>query len=87
MNKNIAQALVFMAGCAVAVCSVQAGTVNDVGPTVRRALDMQSSGRKSVVTRPMLKDVADRTYERYLESFTHPIPEQFDRDETFSSGG
>ena len=33
----------------------------------------------------MLEDVADRSYERYLESFTYPIPERFERDNSFSS--
>jgi hypothetical protein len=25
-------------------------------------------------------EVADRVYQRYLQSFTHPIPEQFERE-------
>jgi len=89
MKRNAVQALVIASGCVFSAGAVHAGTVNDIGPTVHRALEMQRSGRNSVVTRPMLKDVADRTYERYLESFTYPIPEQFERDESFSadSGG
>ncbi len=57
-----------------------AGQVTDIGGTTLGVLEMQRSGEKSVETRPMLKDVADRTYERYLESFTHPIPDQFERE-------
>ncbi|GAB3674797.1 DUF3613 domain-containing protein [Salinisphaera aquimarina] len=80
-------AVMLMGACAVAAGSAHAGDVNDIGPTVENALEMQSSGGQAAPTRPMLKDVADRTYERYLESFTYPIPEQFDRDASFSADG
>ncbi|MES1925927.1 DUF3613 domain-containing protein [Salinisphaera sp. T31B1] len=72
---------------AVACAPALAADVTDVGPTVHSALEMQRSGQQSAPVRPMLKDVADRTYERYLESFTYPIPEQFDRDASFSADG
>lgn len=63
--------------------SVLAGQVTDVGKATHNALEQQRSGVNAAPTRPMLKDVADRTYERYLESFTHPIPEQFEREQGF----
>ena len=66
--------------------SAHAGDVGDVGPTVQSALEMQRSGRQAAPVRPMLSDVADRTYDRYLERFTYPIPEQFERDEAFAAG-
>lgn len=74
---------------AFAVTAAHGAETNDVGPTVREALEMQRSGEHSAPMRPMLEDVADRSYERYLESFTHPIPERFERDDSFSpdSGG
>lgn len=65
---------------------VAAGQVTDVGKTTQDALELQRSGSKSVETRPILKDVASRTYDRYLESFTYPIPEKFEREEDFISG-
>ncbi len=74
-------------GSSVFNTGAYAGTVNDVGSTVRSALEIQRSGDQSAPARPMLKDVADRTYERYLESFTYPIPEQFERDASFSADG
>lgn len=61
-------------------------TTTQVGKTTQQAMELQRSGRQSVETRPMLKDVADRTYDRYLESFTHPIPDQYQRESSFSSG-
>lgn len=66
--------------------SVWAGEVTDVGDTTRNALDKQRRGVGAVENRPMLKDVADRTYERYLESFTYPIPERFESTDSFSPG-
>lgn len=60
-----------------------AGTVTDVGKTTRQALEKQSQGTEAAPTRPILKDVADRTYERYLKSFTYPIPNQFEREKGF----
>lgn len=61
------------------------GTVNDVGKTTTQNMRNQAQGKNSVETRPMLKDAADRAYERYLESFTHPIPNQFEREPGFKN--
>ncbi|MAS10723.1 DUF3613 domain-containing protein [Endozoicomonas sp. G2_2] len=82
-KKSIAVGLlaVFM----LAPAAASARDVSDVGHTVRGALELQRSGRQAAPTRPMLSDVADRTYERYLESFTYPIPEQFERDDAFAA--
>jgi len=37
--------------------------------------------------RPIPGEVANRTYVRYLDSFSHPIPEQFERQSFSGSGG
>ena len=37
--------------------------------------------------RPIPGEVANRTFVRYLDSFSHPIPEQFERQGFSSSGG
>jgi|GEM_PF-1813122 len=37
--------------------------------------------------RPIPGEVANKTYVRYLNSFSHPIPEQFERQSFSSSGG
>lgn len=65
--------------------SAMCGTVNDVGKTTARNLQNQAQGKNAVKTRPMLKDAADRAYERYLQSFTHPIPDQFEREPGFKN--
>lgn len=41
-------------------------------------LDLQRSGREAAAPRPLSGDVASRIYQRYLKSFTHPIPESFE---------
>ncbi|MDN5939423.1 MAG: DUF3613 domain-containing protein [Salinisphaera sp.] len=61
-----------------------ADDITKVGETTERALEMQREGRGAVPNRPILKDVAERTYERYLESFTHPIPPLFKERQKFS---
>lgn len=70
----------------LAPVSTWAGETTDVGDVTRDALDKQRRGVGAVENRPMLKDVADRTYERYLESFTYPIPERFESQDSFSAG-
>ncbi len=37
--------------------------------------------------RPLPGEVATKVYDRYVQSFAHPIPEKFDRDSFQSSGG
>ena len=44
-------------------------------------LELQTSGRAaSPVARPMPGDIAERSYQRYAESFSQPIPEKLDRE-------
>lgn len=71
--------------CLAAASAAQAGDVNEVGASVRSALALQRSGRASAPVRPMIEAAAERSYARYLESFTYPIPEQFDRDGAFAT--
>lgn len=58
-----------------------------VGDDTRAWLQLQGSGNASTAApRPMPGEVADKVYERYLESFENQIPDEFER-ETFVSGG
>ena len=55
-----------------------------VGQQTQSWLEMQTSGAlASDAERDMAGPVAQRVYQRYLDSFTHPIPAQFPR-ESFS---
>jgi hypothetical protein len=59
------------------------------GSQTRLWLSTQVSGTNSVTEqRPMPGEVATQVYQRYLNSFTHPIPEHY-ASESFSaaSGG
>jgi hypothetical protein len=57
------------------------------GSDARAWLALQKSGVAAPSDpRPVSGEVATRVYERYLESYTRPIPEAFER-EGFGSGG
>ena len=56
------------------------------GTETKAWLDLQKSGKAaSKEARPVPGEIAEKTYDRYLKSFDHPIPEEFSR-ESFSSG-
>ena len=58
-----------------------------LGEEVRAWTNLQKSGVASVQeSRPMPGEVADKVYERYLQSYTQPIPESFER-QSFVGGG
>ncbi len=59
-----------------------------VGAQTRSALELQRSGKAASNTpRPMSGAVAERTYQRYSDSFSHPIPESFkDKEQEFVRG-
>lgn len=74
MIRIIAVALALATGAA------SAGDVTDIGDTTRSVLKMQRKGTHSVDVKPMLKPIAERTYQRLLKSFTQPIPADFDKE-------
>jgi len=49
-----------------------------IGDTTRALLRLQASGAQAGAHLPMLGDQASLSYARYLQSFTHPIPEFLD---------
>src|SRR5882757_1500598 len=64
-----------------------AGSGDGFGSQTRLWLSTQASGTNSVTEeRPMPGEVATLVYQRYLQSFTHPIPERFTSD-SFTAGG
>jgi hypothetical protein len=59
-----------------------------LGTEARAWTDLQKNGRASLGSvRPMPGEVADKVYDRYLQSFSHPIPEAFERESFVGSGG
>ena len=61
---------------------------NRVGDATSYLLKLQASGQyASRNNYPVTSDVAQRTYQRYLESFTHKIPESSETQVGNKSGG
>jgi len=59
--------------------AAQAGARDeDTGDVTRLLLAAQADGRRAGNELPMLGAAAGRAWQRYLDSFTHPIPERFD---------
>lgn len=51
-------------------------------------IELQVSGRAaSPVGRPLPGEMADRSYQRYADSFSKPIPDTLDREGFLSEGG
>jgi predicted component of type VI protein secretion system len=57
-----------------------------IGDTTRSVLRMQAQGTHAGRALPMLGETASRSYQRYLESFSHPIPEFFETTVPTSEG-
>jgi hypothetical protein len=58
-----------------------------LGADTRNWVELQASGRASLgAIRPMPGEVAEKVYERYLESFENRIPERYERERFVSSG-
>ncbi|HEX7991264.1 MAG TPA: DUF3613 domain-containing protein [Stenotrophomonas sp.] len=51
---------------------------SQIGDTTRALLQMQADGSRAGNALPMLGEAASRSYQRYLKSFDHPIPEYFE---------
>lgn len=58
-----------------------------VGDITRALLAAQADGRRAASEQPILGDVASATYQRYIESFKHPIPPFFEEKLEKSNGG
>lgn len=71
------------AGAAAVTTAVAATTFADlprsqVGDTTRALLQLQADSNRPGTALPMLGEAASRSYQRYLNSFDHPIPEYFE---------
>ncbi len=58
-----------------------------VGDTTRHLLQLQADDRRPGARLPMLGDEASAGYDRYLKSFSHPIPEFYESSVGSNSGG
>lgn len=68
--------------CVLPLAAKEPAQSAPVGAATREALELQRAGRAASATeRPMSGEVAGRTHQRYVESFSHPIPESFAEQE------
>lgn len=51
---------------------------SQIGDTTRALLRLQAEGSQAGAALPLLGETASRSYQRYLGSFDHPIPEFFE---------
>ena len=59
-----------------------------VGAATQRLLALQRGGTMASTTpRPIPGEVAHRSYERYLNSFNHPIPDRYGSSVSMRQGG
>ena len=65
----------------------QAAERETFGEDARRWVDLQVSGNAAERSPDgMSGEIAERVWQRYVESFSHPIPERFERDSFVDSG-
>lgn len=67
-----------MAGAADVQTTAGNAATDEVGEDTRTWLELQRSGRSAAPDRPMSGVVASRVYKRYLDSFSHPLPDFFE---------
>ena len=89
MHKNGMRWILALALIAPGAAFAQQQSELVVGSETRSWVELQTSNNASLGTaRPMPGDVADEVYSRYVKSFSHPIPEHFEREKfTSGSGG
>ncbi len=88
--KTAAAALLFPLCCILApLASAQDAAVSAApAGSARDWVELQKSGAAaSAVARPLPGELADRSFQRYADSFSQPIPETLNRDEFLSEGG
>lgn len=78
------------AGALMATAAIAAeGTGEAVGTQTREWMELQRSGKAAGPSQRLSGAAESRVYARYLENFTHPIPEFYKEREKFvaQSGG
>lgn len=77
-------ALLLAGMCGGAVADEAAET--RVGDDTRAWLELQNGGNAALgAVRPMPGEVADKVYQRYLDSFDNEIPDTYERESFMSS--
>lgn len=81
-KRSIRSLALLLSLCVLPLAAKEPAKPAPVGAATRGALTLQRSGRAASATeRPMSGEVAGRTHQRYVESFSQPIPESFAEQE------
>ncbi|MBR8211947.1 DUF3613 domain-containing protein [Burkholderia cenocepacia] len=79
--------LVLMGAATAAYCEQPAADASEIGHATTALLALQRDGQVAGPSLPMLGDAASLTYKRYIESFTHKIPESMGSPVNANGGG
>lgn len=90
-SKSFSQALLVLGltlGASTLVFANEPAPEPRTGAAAEAWLELQKSGTAASATpRPMPGEIADRSYERYANSFSTPIPNELGREGFLSGGG
>jgi hypothetical protein len=88
MSKSLTTLIALLVSLPLVAAETETAPAAEVGKQTRHALELQRSGQAASATaRPMSGEVAERAHRRYVESFSHPIPESFkDEEQEFVKG-
>lgn len=80
--KNCLFQFIAVASCLAAPFALAQATEREaIGEDARKWIDLQVSGDAAERSPDgMPGEVAERVWQRYVESFSYPIPERFERD-------
>lgn len=85
---SIALPMLFAATSIANAAEMQTGAAptaaSEAAAETRAWLELQRSGRAGAPARSTSGAVASRAYQRYLDSFEHPLPAFFERESTGS---
>ena len=86
MMKTTLIAAAMLFGSAAWAQEAAPATGAELGSDTRQWLDLQKTPEaQAQASRPVPGEVAEQVYQRYVNSFKYPIPEQFKR-ESFKGG-
>lgn len=86
MRNRIAAVTMLVLGSAALAPAIHAAD-QDTGASTREMLELQRSGKAAGPAQRLSGAAEARVYQRYLDSFTHPIPEFYSERESFVAEG
>lgn len=86
-NRIAVVAMLVLGGAGLMPASHAADADQEVGASTREVLELQRSGKAAGPAQRLSGAAEARVYQRYLDSFTHPIPEFYTERESFIAEG